>query len=1002
MAILFEETFGTLAVGTAITTGNTVYDLISGSGTVTAVTDGVRSSAGRFAVAATLTTSSARSPLGSLRGEFYSRFYLRISTLPAAGTGIQIMTARSATTARADIRLNSAGAIAIRDQGVQVAISTPVLALSQWHRVEWHWNQTGNAQELRVWTGSNRDSVGTADIILTGTAGGGTADNVNRGILTGSTNLSLDIDDDRIDDTTWIGPSTAPAPAEVGTLWDETFGTLAAGTALTTSNTSYDLISLITGATATAVTDGVRSSAGRFAVAGTAGNAHARRTLTTPETVMYWRLYIRFAALPGTATAIAVVRSGTTHLGELRITTAGNVQLRDQGGTIVASSNAALALNAWHRVEWWWNQANGLQEARLWLSPNLHSSGAQDETVSGILTVVTTPDNTARGVVTTATNWSVDIDDDKGSDTTWPGPSVIGVPAALLSEGFEVGAQGTNLSTTNTGFDAVVKVGTATATFDSVNFSSGVRSAKLACPAVADNVQLRHEIGALVSRRWVRAYVTPQTLPAASTVIVTAKESAGGLVRAQVRFNTAGTLTLRNVTVAVATGTAVVQAGQMFRYEWALDETAGQQRLRIFIGPNIHGTTPDEEITGPLSVGTFDRLEIGHVSAGIWTTWLDDAGTSDTDWLGPTDTPATPAGTVTPGVGLPVFTTPGAAPPPVTGSELDSLHRPPAGKIIWGCTPGRLGDNTVNPTTLADLEQRTGRRMDAIRLFGANCSSSVFHSTSNEKIMGTGDANGGRLIVISIRSAPFTNDQVIAGAADTTLAARASEIAAYGRPVILIFNHEPEGPNGEDMPAATFNALQKKVLPFFRSRCPNLRTAVCYMGGANITYVRNSFPPTDAAMAAAVDWIMFDPYTFRDGGAAPRQMSAIINTYMTWAEEGLLVDKPVAFAEWGCADDPYGRDPVTDPITDAGRGKGAFFDETGAWFRDTPRGRRVQLSLYFSHPGTTPFQPVESTFTGYTATSPTRTADATLNSLEGWKRISSKTLFPRTDVRLGF
>lgn len=995
MAILYEETYGTLAAGTAITSSNTIYDLISGSGTITAVTDGVRSSAGRYATGTTATTAQARAPLGSLRSAFFARFYFRVSTLPPAAS-ITMYAARSGATFRADIRLNPAGTLSLRDQNVTTQQSTATVSTGTWHRAEWKWDQTGNTQELRVWLGSNRDSVGTADIILTGTAGGGTADNTIRGICTSIASTSLDIDDDRADDIGYIGPSSQPPPADVGDLFDVTYGTLAAATALTAGNTGYTALEVAAGGSATAVTDGVRSSAGRYAVT-TSGVTQARLDLASPESELYWRLYVRIPANPASDTSIAALRNGTSFNADLRVTATGRVQLRD-AGTAVATSTSALTPNVWHRLEWHWDRAGGLQEVRLWLGANLHGTVTQSETLTGAATsALTTADNTMRGISTAQAGWNVDIDDDKASDTTWVGPSVVTAGAALLREGFEGGAAAAAVTTANSDFTAVLSggTGTGTATFDVLNVASGAQSGKLVS-AAGDTVVLRHDLTALASVYWWREYLTLAALPGVITTLAEAKLAATSAIRGQVQVNTSGTLRLRNVTTLVGTTAAALAAGQMARVEWSLDTAAGLQRLRLFVGGNVHGTVPDEEISGALTAGnTFDRLDIGNLTVGALTSWVDEVATDDTTWLGPTATPATPAGVVATGIGLPVFTTPGApAPPPPGTSELDSLYRPTGGKIIWGAIPAAMGTQAINTANLAALESMTGRRMDAVRIFKTSVTGSWFAANSVERVMGDGDAAGGRIIVLSFKTSPWTPDQVIAGSADADLAARCADVNTYGKPCFVCCWHEPEGPGGEDMPAATFNALQKKVGSFFKARCPNARYVVIYMGfQANNAYVRASWPDSDTAMDAAVDWIGADPYAFRSSGGAPQSVSSILADFMVFASGGGKASKPIMLAEWGCADDP------SNGVIDAGAGKSAWYDAAGAWMRDNANGQRIKLACYYHSPGTVTTTPVNSTFNGYTATSPTRSSSPTANSLEAWKRISA---FPRTVVNLGF
>jgi len=217
VARIHEEGFGSLAAGTALTTSNTGYTSITtgSGGSATAIADGVQGSAGRITVGATSTT--ARFTEGyTARGELWARFYFRIGSYPSATKTIADIKDNAAGS-RADLRIDATGRVVLRNQSVAVDTSIGAVPANVWNRVDWHWNQTGAAQEARLFFGGNlHNSVGSYDEALTGAAAGGTSDEMTKGVLTGTANWSVEFDDDAIDDADWCGPSFAVPATPLG------------------------------------------------------------------------------------------------------------------------------------------------------------------------------------------------------------------------------------------------------------------------------------------------------------------------------------------------------------------------------------------------------------------------------------------------------------------------------------------------------------------------------------------------------------------------------------------------------------------------------------------------------------------------------------------------------------------------------------------------------------------------------------------------------------------
>jgi hypothetical protein len=216
-------------------------------------------------------------------------------------------------------------------------------------------------------------------------------------------------------------------------IHEEGFGALAAGTALTTSNTSYTSITTGSGGSATAVSDGVQGSAGRITVGAASTTARFSESHTA-RGEMWARFYFRVGSYPPSTKTIADIKDNAAgSRAELRIDATGRVVLRNQS-TAVDTSIASVPTNVWNRVDWWWDQSGGgTQEARLFLDGNRHGAiDAYDEALVGAASGGTS-DEMSKGILTGTANWSIEFDDDAIDDADWCGPSLV-VPPTQFGE----------------------------------------------------------------------------------------------------------------------------------------------------------------------------------------------------------------------------------------------------------------------------------------------------------------------------------------------------------------------------------------------------------------------------------------------------------------------------------------------------------------------------------------------------------------------------------------
>ena len=210
----FSEDFNSFGNGTTLTTGNTDFDTIgaTGSGTfISSTSSPIHGTFGRF----TTTTSStdfAREQYSSTTSRFY-RFYMRLSSLPAAtGTIFSLLDAAGTTTVGA-LRMQTDGTILLRDGSITVNTSTTALVPNQWMRVELFYNAAASTQTLKLYTGANIDNT-TPTETLTGAATNGATTYMQYGMITSQASQTYDLDEVESSTATWLGPpATATIPA---------------------------------------------------------------------------------------------------------------------------------------------------------------------------------------------------------------------------------------------------------------------------------------------------------------------------------------------------------------------------------------------------------------------------------------------------------------------------------------------------------------------------------------------------------------------------------------------------------------------------------------------------------------------------------------------------------------------------------------------------------------------------------------------------------------------
>jgi hypothetical protein len=230
------------------------------------------------------------------------------------------------------------------------------------------------------------------------------------------------------------------------------------------------------------------------------------------------------------------------------------------------------------------------------------------------------------------------------------------LPALLFLNSFSGGANGTTISTVNSGgvsgnaFNFVNIGSGATAVFSnseyitdslSAEFATGVSSAVSLIQWGAESV-----IG-IQPAIWFRIYAYFTVNPAVGSRIATFRTSAS--IGSSVTVNTTGTISMANSTGApIFTTSSVIPLNQWFRLEGFVvgSPNAGQVSLSFFSSPNAQ--VPAEVRTSSAAQntgGSFSTVQFGitNATANVGAFWLDSLGISNTGYIGPASYTAQPS-----------------------------------------------------------------------------------------------------------------------------------------------------------------------------------------------------------------------------------------------------------------------------------------------------------------------------------------------------------------------
>lgn len=193
-----------------------------------------------------------------------------------------------------------------------------------------------------------------------------------------------------------------------------------------------------------------------------------------------------------------------------------------------------------------------------------------------------------------------------------------------LSETGQNGTNTTAVSTTNSVFTSLVS-GAGSAVFDNSWSIDGGLSLHSIGPR-----SLRGPVTG--GQHKITFYGRMAALPASNSIFATGRLATA--LKAQLRYNSSGTISLINISSQVSVTTTTVAALEVFRIDWTIDKTGATQTMSVFKGANLHSTTPTETITGAFTASDLDDFGVSAFQSGH-EMWMDRLVVDTTTMEGP-------------------------------------------------------------------------------------------------------------------------------------------------------------------------------------------------------------------------------------------------------------------------------------------------------------------------------------------------------------------------------
>ncbi|RKH22687.1 hypothetical protein D7Y13_28020 [Corallococcus praedator] len=260
----------------------------------------------------------------------------------------------------------------------------------------------------------------------------------------------------------------------------------------------------------------------------------------------------------------------------------------------------------------------------------------------------------------------------------------------------------------------------------------------------------------------------------------------------------------------------------------------------------------------------------------------------------------------------------------------------PESGVLFGAFAGKRGTED-HAAALDALERQAGRKMDVHRIY------SVWDEPQPGKFV-LADLERGRIPLLSITAkrqdgSGVAWSRIASGAEDAQLKAHALALKGTGKPLFLIFNHEPDMAGTAHGTPAEYAAAFRRLVTVFRQQ-----------GVTNVSYSMTLVPYSFQSGAADafypgssyVDWVGADAYNWNGcnptAGATWRSLEEAVAPVLTWSN---AKGKPVMLPEWGSVEDP------------------GVPGRKGQWFRDAlemfKRHPEIKVASYFHTTGTCPW-----------------------------------------------
>jgi fibronectin type 3 domain-containing protein len=244
--------------------------------------------------------------------------------------------------------------------------------------------------------------------------------------------------------------------------------------------------------------------------------------------------------------------------------------------------------------------------------------------------------------------------------------------------------------------------------------------------------------------------------------------------------------------------------------------------------------------------------------------------------------------------------------PAANACSLSSQMVPSCG-VLWGVyKPESSGETWATDTT--DLEAQLGRPLDIVYRYHdfSTSGSGAFPDASEQALAASGhvllDDWAPKIFSTGVK---LQWGDIAAGNYDASVIdPEAQRIKAYGKPIMLSFDHEMDARVGVTGTAAQYVAAYQHIENQFNALgVTNVIWVWTTTGYSGRYSMFNSLYPGNAY----VDWIGYDPYNFgtcQNSGGATKTFQQTVDPMYQWLESNGYGDKPFILPEYGTVPNP--------------------------------------------------------------------------------------------------